>query len=251
MSNKSISATVITLNEKDYIVECISSAKKVCNEIIVLDSGSTDGTCSVATQAGAKVYHQEYLGDGPQKKKAAELAANDWVLSIDADERLDEAAINAIKDLSLDDAKVAYKIKRKNYVGEHHIKAAGFYPNYLVRLYNRTYADYNDKKGHASVQAKLVKKIEGNIIHHAYQNYEQWLHRVNVLSTRDAWANADKSVTAFTIIGHSFFAFLKKLIFRGGIFQGVDGWTVAWTTAMKTHMKYLKIVEVQHNKENK
>ena len=91
-----ISGTIITLNNEHLITECILSLKKVCDEIIVVDSLSSDNTVNIARDLGAKIYLQEFLGDGPQKKLAASYSKNDWVLSLDADERLEEDLINHI-----------------------------------------------------------------------------------------------------------------------------------------------------------
>ncbi|BBI47601.1 hypothetical protein HORIV_00220 [Vreelandella olivaria] len=120
--------------------------QKVCDEVIVVDSGSTDETVDIAKRLGAIIYHQDYLGDGPQKAFAVAYAKNDWILSLDADERLNEDAINTIQSLSLNDAQIAYSFYRKNYVGNHWIKAAGFYPDTVVRLYNRITSGYLNKK---------------------------------------------------------------------------------------------------------
>ena len=109
--------------------------KKVCNEIIVVDSLSSDNTINVAKSLGAKIYLQEFLGDGPQKKLAASYSKNDWVLSLDADERLEEDLINHINsiDLTLQDCE-AYSFRRRNFCGKKWIKAASFYPDRVTRL---------------------------------------------------------------------------------------------------------------------
>lgn len=143
-----ISATVITLNEEGNIRDCILSLQKICNEVIVVDSLSTDNTVLIAEDSGAKVYKQKYLGDGPQKDFGVQFAKNDWMLSIDADERLDEDAILEIKKLDLNTTDYdGFALRRKNFVGEHWIKAAGFYPDSVVRLYNKNKTRYLPKNG--------------------------------------------------------------------------------------------------------
>ena len=97
-----ISGTIITLNNEKLITDCIMSLKKVCNEIIVLDSLSCDKTTEIAKELGAKVYLQDFLGDGPQKKLASSYASNDWVFSLDADERLENDLIEFINSLKLE-----------------------------------------------------------------------------------------------------------------------------------------------------
>ena len=97
-----ISGTIITLNNEHLITECILSLKKVCDEIIVVDSLSSDNTVSIARDLGAKIYLQEFLGDGPQKKLAASYATNDWVFSLDADERIEQDLIEYVNTLTLE-----------------------------------------------------------------------------------------------------------------------------------------------------
>ena len=242
-----ISATVITLNEEDNIRDCILSLQKICNEIIVVDSLSKDNTVQIAEELGAKVYKQKYLGDGPQKDFGVQYAKNDWIISLDADERLDEDAILLIKTLNLESTEYdGFSLKRKNFVDTHWIKAAGFYPDSVVRLYNKNKARYFSKKAHSSVDVKKEKHLNAHIIHFTYNNYAHWMERINQLSTRDAWAMYDKGIkpTKFTPALHAISAVVRKLIFKGGIFQGLDGITVTVTTAFHAYMKYLKLIEL-------
>lgn len=241
-----ITGIVITLNEAHNISDCLKSLKKVCDEVIVVDSGSTDETVDIAKRLGAIIYHQDYLGDGPQKAFAVAYAKNDWILSLDADERLNEDAINTIQSLSLNDAQIAYSFYRKNYVGNHWIKAAGFYPDTVVRLYNRITSGYLNKKAHSSVKSPIVRHTKTHINHFTYKNLSDWIYRINVLSTRDAWAmkESGKKASSISPIVHSISALVRKLIFKGGIFQGSDGILVAVTTAFHAYMKYAKLNEI-------
>lgn len=241
---KQISATIITLNEERHIGACISELQKFCAEIVVVDSDSSDRTVEIAKSLGARVFNQQFLGDGPQKALAARHAKYDWILSIDADESFEEGAIDKIKQMVLK-PNFMYAFRRKNYVGNHWIRAAGFYPDYVVRLYNRNFANYDNNRMHGKVVGVRACKLPLHLIHHTYRDYSHWLDKINFLSSKDAWGSRDRArtVTSFTVISRSCFAFFKKLILRGGIFQGLDGWTVAMTTALKTHMKYLKLME--------
>lgn len=249
-----ISATVITLNEEENIRECIISLQKVCDEIIIVDSLSEDNTVEIAEALGAKVYKQKYLGDGPQKDFGVQYTKNNWILSIDADERLDEDAIIALNKLNLKNTEYdGFSFKRKNFVNKHWIKAAGFYPDTVVRLYNKNKARYLPKKGHSSVNAKNIKNLNAHLIHFTYKNYAHWMKRINQLSSRDAWAMYDKGIkpNKFTPALHAIVAAIRKLIFKGGIFQGIDGVTVAVTTAFHAYMKYIKLIELYEEKDNK
>jgi glycosyltransferase involved in cell wall biosynthesis len=247
-----ITATIITLNEASRIRDCILSVQAVCDDVIVIDSLSKDNTVAEAEALGARVYRQEYLGDGPQKDYGVQFAKNDWILSIDADERLEEDAIAAIESLELEASTYqAYAFKRRNYVGSHWIKAAGFYPDYVTRLYNKNAARYLPKKAHSSVDARNVRKLDAHIRHLTYDNYTHWVERINRLSSRDAWAMYQRGVKAnsATPLIHATIALFRKLVFKGGVFQGWDGFTVAITTAFHAYMKYIKLLELYENSQ--
>ncbi|MDN3522885.1 glycosyltransferase family 2 protein [Halomonas ramblicola] len=246
---KPITGIVITLNEQEGIADCIDSLKAVCAEVIVVDSLSQDDTVEIAIRQGARVLHQEYLGDGPQKAFGVPYASHDWILSLDADERLDEDAIREIGKLPLDDASIAYRFNRRNFCGNHWIRAAGFYPDRVVRLYNRTTSGYLPKKAHSSVQAPRTVDTGAHIRHFTYDNLSHWMQRIDQLSTRDAWAMKERGIapSPYRPAIHALSATLRKLLLKGGLFQGSDGLTVAMTTAFHAYMKYAKLNELHED----
>jgi glycosyltransferase involved in cell wall biosynthesis len=128
-----ITATIITLNEEANVSGVVASAFTVCDEVLVIDSGSGDRTAELAEAAGATVHVQPYLGDGPQKDFGVQFARNDWILSIDGDERLEDSAIRCIR--SLDLARTSYDafaFRRKTFVGDRWMRI--WYPDYVARL---------------------------------------------------------------------------------------------------------------------
>lgn len=241
-----ITGIIITLNEEKHIKACIESLNRVCNEIIVVDSLSKDSTVSIAESCGAKVIKQAYLGDGPQKAFGVPYASNDWIFSLDADERLDDDLVKALGRLDLSREDTAYAFKRKNYVGNHWIKAAGFYPDYVTRLYNRKKSGYLDKKAHSKVKAPKIKNVSAHIVHYTYEDYAHWMERLNWLSSRDAWAyyQKGKKPSALRPFFSATGAFIRKFLIKGGMFQGADGITVTLTTVMRAYMKYTKLNEM-------
>ena len=247
-----ISAIIIAFNESKHIADCIVSAQQVCDEVIVVvDSKTSDDTAAIAEKCGARVMHQEYLGDGPQKAVAVPQASNEWILALDADERLESDAVELINQIDLSRDEVdAYAFRRRNFVGDHWIKAAGFYPDIVTRLYHRQRAGYLPKKAHSSVRADNIVKLKAHLRHFTYHDYAHWMDRINKLSSRDAWAMYERGKPASRLapVSHSVVALLRKLIFKGGIFQGVDGITVAATTAFHAYMKYLKLNELHAQK---
>ena len=243
---KPLTGIVITLNEQANIADCVRSLRRVCDEVIVVDSLSTDDTVAIAEAEGATVISQAYLGDGPQKAHGVPFARHDWILALDADERLDDDAVALIESLALDDPRTAYSFRRKNYVARHWIRAAGFYPDPVVRLYNRTTSGYLPKKAHSSVQAPRVEATSAHLRHFTYEDMSHWIRRIDTLSSRDAWAMKErgKRPSQLSPILHATNAMLRKLVFKGGLFQGMDGMTVAMTTAFHAYMKYAKLNEL-------
>jgi glycosyltransferase involved in cell wall biosynthesis len=246
-----ISGVVITFNETAHIRACIESLRQVCNEIIVVDSYSRDDTVELAKQAGATVYQREYPGDGPQINYGVERASNDWILRMDADERLDTDAVEFIRTLDLTQTQYeAYAFCRKNYVGTHWIKAAGFYPEYVTRLYRRSRCAFTNTGRHDYVKARAVRKARAHIIHYTYRDYSNWVDKLNKLSDIDSRLMYEHGIRThrWAPVTHALAAAIRKLLLKGGIFQGLDGITVSLTTVFRIYMKYLKLYELQQKR---
>ncbi|PPK60185.1 glycosyl transferase family 2 [Malaciobacter marinus] len=245
-----ITANIITLNEEKNIKEVIKSVQTICDEVLVIDSLSSDKTCEIAESLGAKVIKQEYLGDGPQKAFGAPFAKNDWVLSIDADERLDLNAIEEIKKLDLENTTFdAFSFARKTYVGDNFIKL--WYPDRVTRLYNRRKCAYSTAKGHAKVETQNICDLEADMLHYSYEDYihmirttEKFIKRGAVLAYEDG-----KRANAFDPLIHGVGALFKTLILKGGAFHGINGWNVAIVSAFSSYMKYAIMLEMQKNEK--
>ncbi|PHO14261.1 glycosyl transferase [Malaciobacter marinus] len=245
-----ITANIITLNEEKNIKEVIKSVQTVCDEVLVIDSLSSDKTCEIAESLGAKVIKQEYLGDGPQKAFGAPFAKNDWVLSIDADERLDLNAIKEIKKLDLENTTFdAFSFARKTYVGDNFIKL--WYPDRVTRLYNRRKCAYSTAKGHAKVETENICDLEADMLHYSYEDYihmirttEKFIKRGAVLAYEDG-----KRANVFDPFIHGVGALFKTLILKGGAFHGINGWNVAIVSAFSSYMKYAIMLEMQKNEK--
>jgi len=243
---KNITANIITLNEEKNIKDVIESVQKVCDEVLVVDSFSSDKTCEIAESLGAKVVKQEYLGDGGQKAFGTPLAKNKWILSIDADERLDVNAIEAIKALDLDSTSYeAFSFARKTFVGSEFIKL--WYPDRVTRLYNRELCGYSTAGGHAKVESKNIKALDADMLHYSYEDYGQMIKTTHKFITRGAKiAHEDgKRASSFDPFLHGMGALFKALILKGGAFHGVNGWNVAVISAFSSYMKYALMLEMQ------
>lgn len=246
-----ITGVIITLNEANNIEECITSLQTVCNEVIVVDSGSQDNTREIADACGAKVFIQPYLGDGPQKNYGLQFASNDWILSLDADERLTPELIRDINQLSLTDTLYdGFAMRRRNYIGSRWIKRCGWYPDYCVRLYNRQKTRFKEVKQHSFVDAISQKKLNSDLIHYSFKNLgELFAKPGRNFSSRSAkiMYQKGKRANAFSPALHGFNAFLRKYIFQLGFLEGTDGLTVSLSSAMNSYLKYAKLLEFQRD----
>ncbi len=244
-----ITANIITLNEEHNIAACITSLQAVADEIIVIDSNSSDKTVEIAESLGAIVVSQAYLGDGPQKNVVLKHASFNWILSLDADERLDDEMAESIATLKKHNTThpEAYSFKRKNYIGDRWIQHCGWYPDVCIRLYQKDHARFKDVAGHSSVQAKGVKKLSGNIIHYSYKNYHDLLYKTNRFSSRGAKMLLDKNrkVNGFSPFVHFMAAFFRKYLLQKGFLQGLDGLTISLTASINSYMKYAKLIEMR------
>jgi glycosyltransferase involved in cell wall biosynthesis len=252
MSSRPITATIITLNEERNIQACLESVFQVCDEAIVVDSESTDQTVGVARASGAKVYVQKYLGDGPQKDYGVKFAKNDWILSIDADERLDEPTIACIKALDLPNTPFdAFAMRRKTFVSNRWMKV--WYPDYVVRLYHKHKARYLPIRGHSRVDARVVKRLDCDLLHYSYRDYSDLLRRIDKFASRGAGIlyEQHRSVSVLSPLTHSLVAFLKKYLLKRGFLYGLDGLTISIVSAFNTYMKYVLLIEKYRTEREK
>ncbi|WP_286295375.1 glycosyltransferase family 2 protein [Vibrio apostichopi] len=246
-----ITGVVITLNEEKNVEECILSLQRVCDEVIIVDSESTDNTVELASKLGAKVIPQPYLGDGIQKNVGLDYASNDWILSIDADERLTDECVDSINALNLKQTEHdAFAFRRRNYIGSRWIKQCGWYPDFCIRLYNRNKTRFSAVKQHASVQANNPCQLDADLIHYSFENLGQLFAKPGRdFSGRAAKIMYQKGKRANSISPfiHGLSAFIRKFVFQKGFLGGTDGMTVALSSAVNSYLKYAKLLEMQRD----
>lgn len=248
---KRISGIVTTLNEEHNIEAVIASLRQVCNEVVVVDSCSTDDTVRKAERAGATVVVQPYLGDGIQKNVALKHVHNDWVISIDADERLTPELVEFINNTDFDATPYdGFAVRRRNMVGSRWIKACGWYPDYLVRIYRHSKLRFRDVKQHSSVPTVNTKRIKADLLHYRYRNIgELFAKPERNYSTRGAKILylQGRRVNALTPVLHGVGAFLSNYFLRGGVLGGIDGLTLSLAVANNSYLKYAKVLEWQRD----
>lgn len=247
-----ISGLVITYNEAKNIGACIESLMQVCDEVVVVDSLSKDGTVEIAESLGAKVVQQAFLGDGPQRSVGLPHCKNDWVLNLDADERLDEDMVSAIKALELEDTTCdAYEFKRKNFLNGRWIRYADWYPDYVRRLFNKTKTDFKAVKVHAKIESENVVKLNAHVIHFTYDSLEQMTAKLNSYSSWSAQelAKRGKKVSVLAPFVHGTFSFFKFYVIKLGFLEGLDGLTISLVKSVASYLKYAKLIEIYRNKK--
>lgn len=246
-----ITGIITTLNEEQNIVEAIRSLQLICNEIIVVDSNSSDQTVELAKSTGALTYLQTYLGDGIQKNVGLKYATNDWIFSMDADERITPELAEIINAIDFQNTPYyGFAVRRRNMIGSRWVKSCGWYPDYLVRLFKHSQIQYKEVKQHASVPSANTKKLNGDILHFRYKNIgELFAKPGRNYSTRGAkilYLNGKKANT-FTPFFHGFSSLFVNLFFKKALFEGIDGWTLALSMAINSYLKYAKLLEYQRD----
>ncbi len=224
-----ISAVIIARDAAAHLAAVLASAA-CCAERLVLDSGSTDGTPAIARDAGARVEQQPFLGYGPQKRRAVELAAHDWILSLDADEVLDEEAQAALATLDLSDPSACWEIRRRTFIGSREIHHGPWRDDRVLRIFNRTTAAFKPLPVHEEVTAaRRPATLPGSIMHYSYAGLADVLTR----SIRYAPLKAEiirrkgQRVSVGALLVRGLAAFARSYVWAGGWRDGAAGFVIA------------------------
>ncbi|MDO6514984.1 glycosyltransferase family 2 protein [Neptuniibacter sp. 2_MG-2023] len=239
-----ISIIIITKNEAHNIQDCLGSVSWA-DEIIVVDSGSEDGTQDICHKTvNCTLVETDWPGFGEQKNRALALASHEWVLSIDADERIDNALkdeiLNAIEQSQYD----GFEIPRHSQYCGRFIDHSGWTPDYVLRLFKREKAVFSDDKVHERVILNgKTHKLSNPMQHYSYENLEQVLRKVDQYSTLGAeqlYARG-KRCGLGTALYKSFWAFIRTYLLRRGFLDGKHGVMLAISNAEATYYKYAKL----------
>lgn len=245
MSSKlPLSGVVITKNEADRIVRCVQSLSKVCKEVIVLDSGSTDDTVTLARAAGARVEHQDWLGFSAQKNAVIALANQPWVFLLDADEWCEDGDLAKLECLmaseKFEKADV-WNCKRQTYFLGKSLSFGGREKEPVERIF-RNDLRYLPAQVHEKLDLKnrVVKPTDIRIQHDTARNYREYSDKLDRYAALFAEQNTHKAKKAYAGQAelHAFFYLLKNYIFRGGFLDGVQGFYYHWLHMRYVRMKY-------------
>ena len=238
-----ISATIIARNEENSVARAISSLG-FCDEIVVVDSGSTDRTVEIAESLGAMVIHNDWLGYAAQKNFAARAATHDWILSIDADEEVSPrlaASIQRLREAGTRD--VGFDFARKARYCGRWIEHSGWYPDRKVRLYRRDRGSWKGNFVHESVVVSgAVGHLDGDLLHYTCDTLEA--HRANVERYTDLAAQeiraTGKKPPIWRVLLAPTYAFVKSYLLQLGLLDGAAGLTIARMAARYVYLKYSK-----------
>jgi glycosyltransferase involved in cell wall biosynthesis len=240
-----ISAVVITRNAAARLAEVLA-AVDCCAERLVLDSGSTDDTLAIARAAGARVAEQPFLGYGPQKRRAVELATHDWILSVDADEVLDPEAQAAIRAVDLADPSACYAFRRRTFVGGREVRHGAWRDDRVLRLFNRQTAAFKPLAVHEEVASgRPPTLLPGSMLHYSYASCADVLARsiryAPLKATIMRGKGQQASLASLPIRGGT--AFLKNYLLRGGWRDGAAGFVVALARVIDSTLPRAMLLE--------
>lgn len=244
-----ITAVIITLNEERNIADCIRSVIDLVDDVMVVDANSEDSTVKIAEALGAKVYTNNWVSYGDQKNIGAQRSATDWILSIDADERVDEDLKETLLNLQLEQDKIYALNVKTNYLGKW-IRYCGWYPSYKKRLYNKQISKWNNDLVHEQLisNSKLeVKRLAGNLLHYSYPSLERHHQKIHDYArlTAEKWMLQNKKPGVLKKIFGPSFRFVKTYFFKLGMLDGREGFLISKMSFLlvKKQLEYFKKLE--------
>ena len=239
-----VSVTIITLNESAHIAAAIDSAAWA-DDVVVVDAGSTDDTVAIARARGARVTSREWTGYIDQKNHAAALASNDWIFSLDADERITPALAAEIRaQLTTEPPLGGYRVPRVTFHLGRWIRTTDFYPDYQTRLYDRRAARWQGKYVHESVAVDGASgQLTGELQHYSYRDLRDHLERINRYTTLAArqMHESGRRAGLLDLLLHPPAAFLRNYVLRRGFADGIAGLTLSLVNAYSVMLKFAKL----------
>ncbi len=248
----SLCVVILTFNEEQHIEAAVESAKKVAEEILVIDSGSSDKTVVLAEKHGARVLFRPWDDDfAAARNFADDKTEAQWLLHLDADERISDELADSIKKALLGSERKIYAFKRSNNAFGKEFKYGVFHPDRVRRLYPRGKAIWIGKV-HESIQSDLPRVcLFGKLVHYTYSDWEQYFYKFNKYTS--IWArqayDAGKSTSMATAFAHAVFALIKTLLLHGGFLDGLIGIATCFMYFSYTLVKYLKLYQLQVGRE--
>ncbi|EFP1606328.1 glycosyltransferase [Campylobacter jejuni] len=254
MNLKQISVIIIVKNAEQTLLECLNSLKDF-DEIILLNNESSDNTLNIANEfkkdfANLHIYHSAFIGFGALKNLTLSYAKNDWILSIDADEVLENECIKELKNLELQEDNIIALSRKNLYKGEW-IKACGWWPDHVLRIFNKNFTRFNDSLVHESlVLPSNAKKIylKNGLRHYAFRDISHLIDKMQYYSSLWAKQNIHKKSGVLKANLKAFWTFFRNYFLKNGFLYGYKGFIISVCNALGTFFKYMKLYELQKQK---
>jgi glycosyltransferase involved in cell wall biosynthesis len=241
-----LSVIVITKNEAADIRACLESVAWA-DEIVVVDSGSADDTVAIAREFTQQVYEHDWPGFGKQKNRALDYAMGDWVLSLDADERVTPELRAAIEEVLRGggDACAAYRVSRLSSYCGRFMRHSGWYPDRIVRLFRRGAARFSNDLVHERLLVEgRIGELGGELLHYAFDSAEEVLHKMDMYSTAGAQRlhQQGRKATLTGAVLRGLWSFVRTWVLRAGFLDGREGFMLAVSNAEGTYYRYIKLM---------
>lgn len=238
-----VSVVIITKNEAAMIANCIQAAELITDDILVVDSDSTDGTPQIAFKFGCRVYHENWDGYGANKNKGIKRARYNWILSIDADEIADLELVLSLHELKFDDPTVVYDIAFRSYYGKKMIRYGSWGRDHHIRLFNRETIKWSESPVHEKLvlpQTTIIKKLSGYLHHYSVKDGDEFMSKADHYAALSAakYRMANKKPTFLKLYIAPLFHFLKNYIVFLGFLDGREGYNIAKMISKHTSLKY-------------
>jgi len=249
-----LAVVIITYNEENNIARCLDSVEAIADEIVIIDSNSTDRTKEICKGYGAKFIQHPFEGYVKQKNIAVLAASYDHVLSLDADEELSEELISSVKSVKTNFDADGYTMNRMtNYVGKW-IKHSGWYPDIKLRLFDRRKGEWTGLIIHEKFElfpGGKTKHLNGDLLHYSFYSVEEHKRQAEKFTTLGAEADFEKGKNApfYKIWGGPFVKFIRDYFFNLGILDGKEGFIICWISAGATRKKYQKLRQLYKAKK--
>src|SRR5574343_231081 len=244
-----LSVAIITLDAGRALADCLASVAWA-DDIVIVDSGSRDDTLAIAAQAGARVLHQDWLGFGPQKQYAVDACRHDWVLCLDADERVSPELLASLKSALASPQQQAYRFARCTRFLGRYLKHGEGYPDWSLRFFDRRQARWSDDAVHEKVVANgIVGTLQGDLLHDSAESLSSYLTKQNRYTSlaADMALAAGKRSSTGRIVFSPFIRFIKFYLIRQGFRDGLPGLIHIAIGCFNSFLKYAKMLERQRS----
>jgi glycosyltransferase involved in cell wall biosynthesis len=246
-----LSVAIITMNEEKNIGRCLQSVREIADEIVVVDSGSTDKTKEICESFGVRFIVQPFLGFIGQKNFALEATIHPYVLSLDADEALSPELKTAIEnEKEKGFTYTGYSMNRLSWFCDQWIRHGTWYPDRKLRLVLKSSAKWGGMNPHDKLEldkSSVVKHLSGDLLHYTYYSMDEYILQGNKFSSIAAKAMFEQGKKAgyLNLIWNPFISFMKNYFFRAGFLDGFNGYIIARQSASQTFLKYAKLIQLQ------